>query len=249
MVQSTTVTCLQPLLLAGRATEITVTAAASAAGNLNVRASTQSYEPDVDPSNNSAHATLAVAEVADLSVTAGAPATVTEGSPITYSVVVTNAGPNTATAVTASVQLAAGLNVTTATSSRGSCTPNGRLVTCLVGDLVDDAGATITITTTAANAGTFQATASVAASGFDPASTNNTAAVSTTATAPSTGGGSGGGGGGNAAGSAQGGGGGGGSTSWPLLVLLVSAAVCQRLRERARVQVPRARPSRSPHLQ
>jgi uncharacterized repeat protein (TIGR01451 family) len=232
MVQGTTVTCSQPVLLAGRATQITVSSTHAAAGDVNVQASVQSYEPDTQPSNNSVQATVEVAEVADLSVSVSAPATVTEGSSIAYSVVVTNSGPNAATAVTASVQLAAGLNVATATSSRGSCTPRGSLVTCVVGDLADDSNATIAITTTATTPGTFQATANVAASGFDPAATNNTAPVSTTANALGAGGTPGGsGGGGNAAGG--GGGGGGGSTSWPLLVLLMSAAVWRRLRDRA----------------
>jgi uncharacterized repeat protein (TIGR01451 family) len=234
-VQGTTVTCLQPVLLAGRATQVTVSSTYSAAGNVSVQASVQSYEPDTQPSNNSVQATMQVAEVADLSVAVSAPAAVTEGSAIAYSVVVANAGPSAATAVTASVQLAAGLTVATATSSRGSCTPSGSLVTCLVGDLADDSNATIAITTTPASPGTFQATANVAAAGFDPASTNNTAPVSTTATALGAGGNSGGSGGGGSStsgGGSGGGGGGGGSTSWPLLALLVSAAGWRRLRER-----------------
>jgi uncharacterized repeat protein (TIGR01451 family) len=243
MVQGATVTCLQPVLLAGRATQITVSSTHSAAGDVNVQASVQSYEPDTQPSNNSVQATVQVAEVADLSVSVSAPATVTEGNSIAYSVVVTNSGPNVATAVTASVQLAAGLSVATATSSRGSCTPSGSLVTCVVGDLAADSNATIAITTTAASPGTFQATANVAASGFDPASTNNAALVRTTANTLGAGGTPGGSGGvGNAAGG--GGGGGGGSTSWPLLVLLISAAVWRRLRDRAWAVKSAARPTR-----
>ena len=238
MVQGATVTCLQPVLLAGRATQITVNSTYSTAGNVNVQASVQSYEPDTQPSNNSVQGTVEVAEVADLSVTASAPATVTDGSPIAYSIVVTNAGPNAATAVTASVQLPAGLNVATAASSSGSCTPSGGLVTCLIGNLADNSNATITITTAAASPGTFQATANVAASGFDPDTAKNTALVSTTVNALATGGTAGSsGGGGNAA--SSGGGGGGGSTSWPLLVLLASAAGWRRLRDPI---------STSPHL-
>ena len=234
LVQGATVTCLQPVLMAGRATQITVSSTYSAAGRVNVQASVESYEPDAAPSNNGVQGTVEVAGVADLSVTASAPATVTEGSSIAYSVVVTNKGPNAATAVTANLQLAAGLIVGSAASSRGSCTPNGGFVACLVGDLADNSNVTITITTAAASPGTFQATANVAASEFDPASTNNTTLVSTTANAlatgtPGSGGGGSGGGGGNAAGS--GGGGGGGSTSWPLLVLLASAAGWRRFRK------------------
>jgi uncharacterized repeat protein (TIGR01451 family) len=225
-VQGAAVTCLQPVLLAGRATQITVSSTHSAAGNVNVQANVQSYEPDAEPSNNSVQGTVQIAEVADLSVTASAPATITEGSAITYSVVVTNAGPNTATAVTANVQLAAALTVATAVPSRGSCTSSGTLATCLVGSLANNSSATITITTAAASPGTFQATASVAVSGFDPASTNNTAQVSTTANALATGGGAGGG---SAGGNVGGGGGGGGSTTWPLLVLLLCAVVWRRL--------------------
>jgi uncharacterized repeat protein (TIGR01451 family) len=238
-VQGAIVTCLQPVLLAGRATQITVSSTYSATGQVNVQASVQSYEPDADPSNNSVQGAVEVAEVADLSVTASGPATVTEGSSIAYTVVVTNAGPNAATAVTANVQLAAGLTVASAASSRGSCTPSGSLVTCLVGELADTSNATITITTGAAGPGTFQATANVAASGFDPASSNNTASVSTTANALTTGGSAGSGGG--AAGSGGGGGGGGGSTSWPLLVLLVSAAGWRRLRQRRALRGPTSR--------
>jgi uncharacterized repeat protein (TIGR01451 family) len=232
-VQGATITCTQPVLLAGRATQIDVGSVYSAASGYNLQASVQSYEPDAQPANNNVHGMLGVAEVADLSVTVSAPAMVTEGSSIAYSVVVTNAGPNTATAVAATINLAAGLTAATAASSRGACTSSGSLVTCLVGDLAANVGATVTIATAAAGAGTFQATASVAAAGIDPAPTNNTTLVSTAANVTATGGNAGGGGGNAGGANAGASGGGGGATSWPLLVLLLAAAGWRRLRDRS----------------
>jgi uncharacterized repeat protein (TIGR01451 family) len=228
-VQAATITCLQPVLLAGRATEITVGSILTAAGNATLQASVQSYEPDTQDSNNSVQHSVAVAAVADLAVTASAPPTVTEGGSLTYSVVVANMGPNVANDVTANVQLAAGLTVTSTSASQGTCTSSGGLVTCAVGTLAGGSSATITITTAAVSRGTYLATATVTAAAFDPASANNEAQVSVTANAPPAAGGassaSGGAGG-------AGGGGGGGSTSWPLLALLGFAAGWRRLRER-----------------
>ena len=66
-------------------------------------------------------------------------------SNLTYSLTITNAGPNASTGVTLSNLLPAEVNFISASSSQGSCINAGRLVTCALGTLADGATATVTI--------------------------------------------------------------------------------------------------------
>jgi uncharacterized repeat protein (TIGR01451 family) len=101
---------------------------------------------------------------------------------LTYTIKVSNFGPDTATNVVVTDKLAGGLGYVSATSTAGKCSLKGNKVTCAVGDLAADATdpyaagsqATITLKVTAPKkAGTITNTASAAADTTDPNPAND----------------------------------------------------------------------------
>ncbi|MBD5785634.1 DUF11 domain-containing protein [Cellulosimicrobium terreum] len=155
----------------------------------------QARLPDPDLSNNTASATLFV-PVADIAVTK----TVDDAAPlvgdeVTFTVGLTNGGPDRATVVTVDDLLPDGLTFVSATPSVGTYDPATGIWTG--GDLdprdrVPDAPpaqATLEVVALVERAGTFENTATsdrTDAFPFDPLLTNNTASVTVVATEPPT---------------------------------------------------------------
>ena len=121
---------------------------------------------------------------ADLSITkTDSPDPVAQGGALTYTVTVTNNGPNNATGVTLSDPLPGIVTFVSATPSQGSCSST---VACSLGTINAGASATVTINVTVSPSatGTISNTASVTADQPDP-TTPNTATATTTVIAPS----------------------------------------------------------------
>jgi uncharacterized repeat protein (TIGR01451 family) len=141
---------------------------------------------DSTPGNNTSTANTIVASVADLSLTKDADrATVPSGGAITYTITVTNNGPQPATNVAVTDALPAGVVLDSATASQGSCTGT-TTITCTIGTLANGASATVTLVVdvTAVNGATIVNTASATADEGDPSPANATdAATVTVATA------------------------------------------------------------------
>ncbi|HEV2697547.1 MAG TPA: C25 family cysteine peptidase, partial [Terriglobales bacterium] len=117
---------------------------------------------------------------ADLSITkSGSPNPVLKNGTLTYTLTVTNNGPQQATGVIVADTLPSQVSFVSATSSQGSCTQFAGLVTCNVGTMNDLATVTITIVTTAVTPSEATNTAVVSAATTDPDLTNNTASVTT----------------------------------------------------------------------
>lgn len=116
---------------------------------------------------------------ADVSITKDAPATVTEGGNLTYTLTVTNAGPGSASNVTVTDTLPSG---ETFVSASPDCSASGSTVTCTIASLASGGSATETITASVATgtAGPLVNTASVTADEPDPDTSNNSATASTT---------------------------------------------------------------------
>jgi uncharacterized repeat protein (TIGR01451 family) len=118
---------------------------------------------------------------ADLQVTqVGSPNPVNVGSNLTYSIVITNNGPNAATNVLVSQTLPATVTFVSAISSQGTCTQSGGTVTAALGTLGNGAAATVTVVVKPTQAGLLQATTSVTSSAVDPNGTNNVVTTLTT---------------------------------------------------------------------
>jgi uncharacterized repeat protein (TIGR01451 family) len=119
-----------------------------------------------------------VGSAADLVVTNSGPNSGTEGSNITFTVTVTNAGPTNTTNVVLTDTLDPNLKYASATKSQGSVAQSGHVVTFSLGSLAVGQTATFTVTAEALDAGNLSDSASATSSLVDANPYNNTAAVS-----------------------------------------------------------------------
>jgi uncharacterized repeat protein (TIGR01451 family) len=136
-----------------------------------------------NPSPASAHE--ACAYRVDLSVTkAGSPATQDLGQGnITWTIAVTNNGPDTDTGVTIADPMPGGNTFVSATSSQGTCT-GGAILNCNIGTMAAGATVTITLVTTPSAAGAQTNTVTVAGARPETNTANNQATATVQITAP-----------------------------------------------------------------
>ena len=124
---------------------------------------------------------------ADLSLTkADAPDPVAVGGNLTYTLTVTNNGPDPSTDSTVADTLPAGVTFVSATPSQGACSPGVGTVTCSLGPLALGASATIEIVVTVdpTAVSPLSDTATVTGAEADPVATNNSATAVTTISLP-----------------------------------------------------------------
>src|SRR5262249_44390757 len=137
---------------------------------------------DPNQANNTSSVTTMVQtgqQSADLSITKTGPATVTTGQTFTYTLAVSNAGPNNATGVTVTDHLPSGVGYLPTTTNQ--CTNYAGTVTCTVGGLASGASATLTVVVSAPSvAGSITNTATVSGQQTDPNQANNSSSVTTT---------------------------------------------------------------------
>lgn len=121
--------------------------------------------------------------LADLKVTkTAASPTVQVGSTLTYTIQVENLGPDAATGVTVTDPLPRGTDFGSASSTLGPCAPQGRKVTCAVGNLAAAApgnAATITLNVVPRDDGPITNSASVKGDQKDPVGANDKSSVTT----------------------------------------------------------------------
>jgi uncharacterized repeat protein (TIGR01451 family) len=106
------------------------------------------------------------------------------GGNITYSIVVTNVGPSSATGVTVTNVLPATATFVSANSSQGSSTTNGNVVACSLGSLGPNTSATITIVATANTSGSVTNRATVYRNEADALLSNNSVTNATSVQSP-----------------------------------------------------------------
>lgn len=136
-------------------------------------------------------AKTAPGDLADLGVTkTDSPDPVMVGSNVTYTIQVTNAGPQGATSVTLTDRLPQHVDVVSATASVGGCASKGGKVTCELGNLAADATkanpVTVTIVARATKAGTITNSVSVDSPETDPVAANDKAETTTQVIEPRT---------------------------------------------------------------
>jgi uncharacterized repeat protein (TIGR01451 family) len=136
-----------------------------------------SIETDPNPNNNTASvSTLVTVPSADLAVSMTAlPTSILQGGQTTFTIVVTNNGPYTATGVVLTNELPANVNFISATTSQGSISSGGLLAA--LGTLPVGAHAVVTVTVSPTATGNITDTAQVGLSPLqtDPVSLNNSA--------------------------------------------------------------------------
>ncbi len=166
-----TLPCTIASIASGADATITVTATIDAAGPFDNGATVTALEPDPDPSDNTdttgnggtAAASADVSIVKTLT-TAGL---YSAGQSISYSLLVANAGPSTATTIQVTDTPA---NLTITNVSGGGCAA----LPCTIASLASGADATITVTATIDAAGSFDNSATAMAAESDPDLSNNT---------------------------------------------------------------------------
>jgi uncharacterized repeat protein (TIGR01451 family) len=128
---------------------------------------------------------LVVAPLIDLAITkSGAPASQELGQGnITWTMVVTNNGPDTATGVTISDPMPAGNTFVSATTTQGTCT-GGAILNCSLGTMAAGATVTITLVTTPSAVGTQTNTVTVVGNETETNTSNNTATATVQVTGP-----------------------------------------------------------------
>lgn len=113
---------------------------------------------------------------ADLSVTVAGSTTKFPAN-VTYTVTVKNSGPSSATGVAATMTLASGLTLVSATPSQGSACTGTTTISCNLGTIAKDATATVSIVATPTAPGGYPQSATVSASSADLNNSNNSASA------------------------------------------------------------------------
>jgi uncharacterized repeat protein (TIGR01451 family) len=137
--------------------------------------------------NNTASATVIVASAtsADMAIVKTAtPNPVTEGTPLLYSLALTNNGPAAATNVTVTDTLPSSVIYLSSTSTQGTCSEAGGTVTCLLGTMNNAGTATVSILTIPGTPGIITNTGNVSADQTDSNLNNNTSSVNVTVLSP-----------------------------------------------------------------
>jgi uncharacterized repeat protein (TIGR01451 family) len=105
---------------------------------------------------------------------------VTVGSQFSYTITVTNSGPEAATGVLLEDTIPNEVDYVSATPSQGTCELQGsKKVNCQLGNLASNANATVELRVTAAREGTVSNTATVSSTSPDPNQANNEAVQQT----------------------------------------------------------------------
>ncbi|HUP70614.1 MAG TPA: SBBP repeat-containing protein [Acidimicrobiales bacterium] len=177
------VTCSLGRLAKGETFQPSIVVTPTETGTLTNTVSVQTSSNDPDAANNTAATSTTVQPAADLSLSlADSPDPVVVRQRLTYTLGVANHGPSAATGVTITQLLPAGVNFVSANTTQGSCTRSKQKVTCLIGGVAKDGGATITVVVKPGDKGTIATSASVAGNEIDPSTGNNSATATTTVT-------------------------------------------------------------------
>ncbi len=177
-----TLTALLGTIISGQTVPVTIVVSSPVTGLLSNTATVSSDEFDQNAANNAQTVNTFVSP-ADLAVQLSvSPSVVLTDSPFTYTALVTNAGPSTATNVNFADSLPAGLTFVSASTSSGAISHVGNAVTANLGSIPSGGSATITIVASASTNATYNDTATVSSDQVDPVSANNTTQVGVTVT-------------------------------------------------------------------
>ena len=163
---------------------VQVTAQPSSLGTFTDTASVGAEQPDPDTTNNTAAATVTVVGPADLGVTIAGPTQADIQTVNTFTMDVTDRGPDTATNTTLDFTLPDQMPpASVPTTSQGTCEQTSvNSFHCQLGDIGSTATAEVMVQTYAYQEGTGTTSASVASDRPDPNPTDNTASLTTTVT-------------------------------------------------------------------
>jgi uncharacterized repeat protein (TIGR01451 family) len=188
-----TVTCSGTRTYAtGNTVSVTIDATVTAAGSITntalIAPATAGVTDTITIGNNSAAVVLTATSSANLALTnTDSPDPVLTNGTLSYTLNVSNAGPQAATSLTLTDTLPAGVTYQSASGTGWSCSHASGVVTCINPTLANGANSSVLITVTApSTAGSIINTATVTSVVTDPTPANNTnIAQTTTVNAPS----------------------------------------------------------------
>jgi uncharacterized repeat protein (TIGR01451 family) len=176
-----TIVCNLGKVLFNKTYTVTIVVSADEIGVITNTAIVKGINDDFNTDNNTSSVTNNVYQSVDLSmsktVSAG-PYYI--GQPLTYTLVVTNTDPYTATLVTLTDSLPDEVDFVSVTPTE-ACSETDRVVTCGFGDLTDGETASATIVVTPNTNGIVTNTADVTATTYDPNLDDNTDSITITA--------------------------------------------------------------------
>jgi uncharacterized repeat protein (TIGR01451 family) len=175
----TTVSCSLGTVTANSTVTIAITATVTARDTTLINgASVSSSTPDPNPFNNTDSASVRVLAAADLAIVKAGPANPLQGGGDTFTLTVSNHGPDVAQGVVVNDSLPSQFTATAATGAACSPLPiTGGTLVCSIGSLAVNATVTITITGTLASGTAGQSAvdaAAVSSNTGDPDLSNNT---------------------------------------------------------------------------
>ncbi|HWS28195.1 MAG TPA: IPTL-CTERM sorting domain-containing protein [Xanthomonadales bacterium] len=167
-----------------RTANIVAAVSSGQVANLSATATASSTTTDPTPGNNTATATTVVEVRADLGITlTDAPDPVIAGTQLTYTAVVSNAGPSDATAVVVTLPTPANTSFVSGSVTGGGACAGSPVVCTVTGSMLPGSSRTVTIVmlvaASAPEGSTISATATVSAGSPDPNPANNTATTTT----------------------------------------------------------------------
>ncbi len=170
----------------GASATLSITWIPLAAATLTNTATVQGAVVDGNSANNSSSLAVPVnPPAADLGLSqVAAPAVGTVGQPVTYTLTVTNHGPNDAPGVTVADTLPSASSNVASAASQGTASLSGGSLAWNVGTLASGASATLTVTVTPTAAGTLTNQATVTGAVTDANRANDASAQSVTVNAP-----------------------------------------------------------------
>ncbi len=143
------------------------------AGTVTVTGTVSEMETDANPTDNTTTLALTVGGGADLSLSAASAPVIIGGVP-TYTVTVTNNGPDVAPSTVVTDELTR-FQFVSAVSSVGACSYDGIKITCPIGDLANGASATVSVSVVPPNSGWASSEFHATSNTIDPNGNNNIA--------------------------------------------------------------------------
>lgn len=160
------------------AIDVKINVSTTISGTVTNYASIKAIESELNVSNNSESHSTTISSIVDLMVSQmDSPDPITVNNQLTYSILISNIGKVSATGVTITDSLPSNASFNNVTSSQGTCSYNGGILACNLGNISRGSFVLVTILVTPNTTGSINNTVSVSSTESDQNSSNNSSTV------------------------------------------------------------------------